>query len=158
MEFIRSLSLQFGQFWQSVGPGRRLAIGTVVIVCLALMLGVSYWAIQPDYRVLFANLAPEDAAAVTAKLQTQGIAYRLAAGGTTVLVPAEQVQQARLDLAAEGLPIKGGKGFELFDESPLGSTPFTQHVNYLRALQGELAKTIAQVEPVVHARVHISRA
>src|SRR5262249_55982815 len=77
--------------------------------------------------------------------------------GSTVLVPEEQLPKARLGLAVEGLPAKGGKGFDLLDHVSLGTPPFLQHVNYVRALQGELARTIMQVESVTSARVHIVR-
>ena len=128
-----------------------------VVICLATLGAVWYWAAQTEYGVLFAGLAPEDAGAITAKLQTLGVPYRLSAGGTTVLVPADQVHQKGVELAVDGLPAKGGKGFELFDSSQLGMTPFTQHINYMRALQAELAKTISQIDPIANARVLIVR-
>jgi flagellar M-ring protein FliF len=157
MGYLNTISKQLADLWKGMSPGRRFGLLLVSLVSVAVVLGVGYWASQPDYRVLYAGLTVEDSSAITSKLQAQGVPYRLAAGGTTVLVSAEQVQQRRLELAADGLPAKGGKGFELFDQSPLGMTPFTQHVNYLRALQAELAKTIMQIDPVVFARVHIVR-
>ncbi len=140
-----------------MNPARRVGMLLVLALAMAVILGVGYWASQPEYRVLFSGLAAEDAGAVTSKLQAQSIPYRLEASGTTLLVPAEQVAQARVLLAADDLPAKGGKGFELFDQAPLGMTPFNQHVNYLRALQAELARTIMQIEPIVQARVHLVR-
>lgn len=157
MEFWQRLRQQVWQIWQQMSLRRRMALAVVTLLSLLAVVGVGYWAVQPEYRVLYSGLAPEDAGAVTSYLQGQGISYRLESGGATVLVPAEQVSRARLGLAVEGLPAKSGKGFELFDQSSLGMTPFTQHVNYLRALQGELAKTIMQIEPVQYARVHIVR-
>ncbi|MGH7226603.1 MAG: flagellar basal-body MS-ring/collar protein FliF, partial [Gemmataceae bacterium] len=117
---------------------------------------VGFYAFQTDYQILYSGLGAEDAGAVTAKLQAQSVPFRLSANGTTILVPAERVHQLRLDLAVEGMPSKG-KGFEIFDEMNVGMTPFLQHVNLDRALQAELARTIMQVEPVVHARVHLVR-
>jgi flagellar M-ring protein FliF len=155
MGFFGNLSQQFRQVWQGMSPGRRVAMAVVGLVTTATVLGVAYWAAQPDYRVLFSGLAPEDASAITTKLQAQGVSFRLSSGGTSVLVPAEQLQQVRVDMAGDGLPVKGGKGFELFDQSPLGMTPFTQHVNYIRAMQAELARTIMSIDPIVFARVHI---
>jgi flagellar M-ring protein FliF len=158
MDFAQQLTQQMKQVWKGLSPGRRLALGVMAAVCAAIVAGVFYWAAQPDYRVLYSGLSVEDAAAIAAKLQSGGGTYQLGAGGTTILVPAAEVEQRRLELAVDGLPAKGGKGFEIFDQSsPLGMTPFTQHVNYLRALQAELAKTIAQIEPVASARVHIVR-
>jgi flagellar M-ring protein FliF len=155
MDFLHKLRQQLGQMWGDLTARRRIGLLAMVAACVAGVSGVWYWAAQAEYSVLFSGLTPEDAGAITAKLQTQGIPFRLASGGTTVLVPVDQVHQRRIELAVDGLPAKGGKGFELFDSAPLGMTPFTQHVNYLRALQTELAKTISQMDPVVQARVHI---
>ncbi len=155
MEFLRRVSQQFRQIWQGLSWPRRLGMLFLTGLCVALVAGVAYWASQPDFRVLYTNLSPEDAGAITAKLQAGGVTYRLTGGGQTILVPAEQVAQARVDLAAEGLPAKGGKGFELFDMSALSLTPLAERVNFVRALQAELAKTIMQLEPVATARVHV---
>jgi flagellar M-ring protein FliF len=157
MEFLRRLQEQLRQIWRGMSVPRRVALALVTLVSVLAIAAVVYWAGQAEYRTLYSGLAPEDAAAVTARLTQQSIPYRLSNNGTTISVPAEQLAQVRIDLAAEGLPTKGGKGFELFDESPLGMTPFVQHVNYLRALQGELAKTIQRLEPVSQARVHITQ-
>src|SRR5579859_590221 len=139
---MRALVKQLKGIWQGMSGGQRLILLLVSLLSVAIVLGVSYWAAQPDFRVLYSGLSEEDSAAIANKLQAQGASFRIAGGGTTILVPADQTQQRRLELAADGLPAKGGKGFELFDQSSLGMTPFTQHVNYLRALQAELAKTI----------------
>src|SRR5579883_2961570 len=155
MEFLRRVAQQFRQIWQGMSWARRIGILVLTGLCVALVGGVAYWASQPDFRVLYTNLSPEDAGAITAKLQAGGVTYRLTGGGQTILVPAEQVAQARVDLAAEGLPAKGGKGFELFDMSALSLTPLAERVNFVRALQAELAKTIMQLEPVATARVHV---
>jgi len=155
MDALRRFAAQWRQLWLGMSLARRLGLSVTAAVCVALIAGVGYWASQPDWRVLYANLAPEDASAVTSKLQAQNVSFRLSAGGTTILVPTDQVQQLRLDLAVDGLPSKGGKGFELFDDAPLGMTPFLQHVNYGRALQTELAKSIMRLDPIAQARVHI---
>src|SRR5579884_2125 len=157
MQFLRQLIDQFRQLWRGMSLWRRIGLTTLTAACIAAIIGVGIWASQPDYRVLYSGLSAEDAGAITAKLQTQGVAFRLSAGGTTIQVPAEQVQQLRLDLAVEGLPSHSGKGFEIFDDAPLGMTPFMQQVNYSRALQAELSRTIMQLDPVAQARVHIVR-
>jgi flagellar M-ring protein FliF len=154
---MRGLVQQLKGIWQGMSGGQRLILLLVSLVSVAVVLGVSYWAAQPDYRVLFSGLSEEDSAAIANKLQSQGVAYRVAGGGTTILVPADQVQQRKLELLADGLPEKGGKGFELFDQSSLGMTPFTQHINHTRALQAELAKSIMQIDSVAYARVIINR-
>src|SRR5689334_12225617 len=145
MEYLRRVLLQLRDIWRGMSRTRRIGIVILTAICVALIIGVGYWASQPDYRVLYSNLAPEDAAAVTNRLTAAGIPYRLTAGVATILVPAEQVAQARIALAAEGLPGRAGKGFELFDTSALSTTPLAERVNFIRALQGELAKTIMQL-------------
>ena len=156
MDFLRRLTTQLRQLWQGMSFARRVTFVVLAAVFTAAVVGVGFWASQPDYRVLYSGLSLEDAGAVTAKLQTQNVPFRLTSGGTTILVPAEQVQQLKVDLAMEGLPSKQ-KGLELFDDSTFGMTPFMQHVNYGRALQNELAKSIMRLDPVAFARVHLVR-
>jgi flagellar M-ring protein FliF len=156
MRFLRQLLDQLRTIYQGMSRPRRIALLVLTGVCVATIFAVGFFAFQTDYQILYSGLSAEDAGAVTAKLQAQGVPFHLGAGGTTILVPAERLHQLRLDLAAEGVPSKG-KGFELFDEMNVGMTPFLQHVNLDRALQAELAKTIMQVEPVLHARVHLVR-
>ncbi len=148
---------QIRTVWQGLSlPGRLLLIGGLA-AAVSVLVGVLYWAAQPDYRLLFGDLTPESAAAVTEALQRQGVDYKIGADGTSIYVPADKVHELRLQLAAQGVADGGGKGFELFDESPFGMTPFLEQVNYLRALQAELARTISELEPVTAARVHITR-
>lgn len=157
MRFFQRFAEQLKQVWLGTSAVGRIGFVITTMTCLAAIAGVGYWASQPDFRVLFSGISPEDAGAVTGKLQANGVPFQLSAGGTTISVPAEMVQQARVDLAVAGLPVGGAKGYELLDESPLGVTPFLQHVNLGRAMQAELAKTITQLEPVESARVHIVR-
>jgi flagellar M-ring protein FliF len=157
MRFFQQLSQQLQQVWRETTVAGRMGFIVLSAICLAAIGGVAYWSSQPDYRVLFSSMSPEDAGAVTGKLEAKGIPFQLSAGGTTISVPAAMAQQARLDLAVAGLPSGGAKGYELLEGSPLGMTPFLQHVNYGRAQQAELAKTIMQLDPVAEARVHIVR-
>src|SRR5579885_969848 len=134
MRFFQRLFEQLKQIWDAQSRARQVLGVAIALVAAVAIGGVDWWAWQPQYRTLFSGLSPEDAAAVTAKLQAQNVPYRLTAGGTAVQVPADQAQQLKIDLAAEGLPGKADKGYGLFDEgSPLGMTPFMQHVNYGRA-------------------------
>jgi flagellar M-ring protein FliF len=157
MQTLQQIREQLRRVWLGMSLGGRVSFVVLTAICAAAIIGVGYWAAQPDYRVLFSELSAEDSGAITAKLQSQGIPFRLAVNGTTVLVPAAQMQQARVDLAVAGLPAGGAKGFEMLDGSPLTMTPFLQHVNYSRAMQAELAKTIMGIEPIAFARVHIVR-
>jgi flagellar M-ring protein FliF len=156
MRFFRQLGEQLRTIYQGMSRPRRIALVVLSSGCVLAMLAVGLYVFQTDYQVLYSGLSAEDAGAITAKLQTQGVPFRLSANGTTILVPAERVHQLRLDLAVEGVPSKG-KGFELFDEMNVGMTPFQQHITLDRALQAELARTIMQIDPVVQARVHLVR-
>lgn len=143
--------------WGNLSAARRVALAAAAVgVLVAVAVGV-YLAPRTEYRTLFADLAPEDAGAITTRLTNLAIPYKLEAGGTAVSVPEDKLASARVALAAEGVPTKGGKGYELFDESSLTMTPFAQGVNYQRALQAELARSIMQIEQVQTARVLIAR-
>jgi flagellar M-ring protein FliF len=139
-----------------------LSISQRMIVLVALagsvagLIAVALWTQQPDMQVLFSNLATDDAAAIVEKLKEAKVPYETTAGGTTIRVPEAQVHDLRLQLAAQGLPHGGGVGFEIFDRSALGMSEFVQKLNYRRALQGELARTIAQMPEVERARVHLA--
>jgi flagellar M-ring protein FliF len=134
---------------------RGLAIGIVLLASVAAFGSLIYWNSTPDYQILFSNLAQEDAGEMVAKLKEKKIPFQLSPSGTSISVPKEAVYDVRLALTAEGLPKGGGVGFEVFDRTSLGVTDFVQKLNYQRAMQGELARTIKQIKEVEQARVHI---
>lgn len=109
-----------------------------------------------DYKVLFSGMTQEDAAEVVTRLKEQRIPYKISEDGNAIMVPAGQVYEVRLTMAGQGLPRGGGVGFEIFDQTNLGTTDFVHRLNYQRALQGELARTIRQFQQVQEARVHIA--
>ncbi len=125
---------------------------TVMSVGAAVML--FQWANRPQYQVLYANLSQSDAASIMEKLSTSRIPYKVEGGGT-ILVASDKVYETRLELAGEGLPRGGEVGFEIFDDVGFGISEFTQRINYLRATQGELAKTIGWLSEIENARVHV---
>lgn len=133
----------------------RLVAGSLAGAGVLALLFLLLMSSPGEYGVLFANLTQEDAAAIVAKLRNKKIPYRLEAGGTTVLVPKNEVYELRLLLAGEGIPKGGGVGFEIFDRQNLGVTDFVQRLNYQRALQGELARTLTGMPEIAEARVHI---
>ncbi len=157
MNGLQRLRQQMAAIWRGMSTSRRITLSIVAVLVLAGVVGVVVYAMQVEYRLLISGLSAEDAGAVTAKLQTQNVPFKLAAGGTAILVPADQVAQVRVSLANDGVSTRGGKGFEIFDESSLGMTPFVQGVNYNRALQSELARSIMQMDSIASARVHIVR-
>jgi len=126
-----------------------LALGISAIPVL-VMVGQ-----EPTMTVLFSNLEDGDVQAILTRLEGQSIPYSLEAGGNTVMVPEDRVHELRLQMASEGLPDGSGVGFEIFDRSSLGIGDFAQKVNYRRALQGELARTISQMPGVQRTRVHL---
>ena len=132
---------------------------TLLIAAAAVAAGIaafSRWRREADFRPLYAALAAEDAGAVVEKLKQSGVEYRLGENGATVLVAADKVAESRLALAAAGLPKSGRIGFELFDKNSLGATEFTEHINYHRALEGELERSISCLGEIEQARVHIT--
>ncbi|MEE8422943.1 MAG: flagellar basal-body MS-ring/collar protein FliF [Thermodesulfobacteriota bacterium] len=136
--------------------GKKISYLAFIGVVVAGLVVFVLWSQQPVYRVLYANLDPDDAGTVISKIKEQRILYKVEDGGRTILVPKEMVYDVRLDLASQGLPQGGGVGFEIFDRTNLGMSEFVQKINYRRALQGELARTIAQLTEVNGARVHLA--
>lgn len=133
---------------------RKLAFGGIVLITFALFLTLILWLPKQDYQVLYSNLSPEDAGSVINKLKEKKVPYQVK--DNTIYVPSGKVHELRLELAAQGLPSGGGVGFEIFDKTQIGLTEFSQRVNYIRALQGELARTIRQLQEVDQVRVHIA--
>ncbi len=146
---------QMTQSMSSPANRRGLMIGVVFLISLAGFGSLIYWNSTPDYQVLFSNLAQDDAGEMVNKLKEKKIPFQLSGNGTSILVPKEKVYDTRLALTAEGLPKGGGIGFEVFDRTSLGATDFVQKLNYQRAIQGELSRTIRQIREVEQARVHV---
>lgn len=152
-EYFKNLSQQVKEIWGKLSQSQKLAAGAVTAVVVLTIVVFTVITARPSYAVLFSQLSAEDGGAIVTKLQEQGIPYRV--NGSTVEVPSNQVYDLRLKMASEGLPESGGVGFELFDKTGFSATEFTQKVNLKRALEGELARTITELEPVAKARVHI---
>ena len=144
----------------------RTAIGNMslkkkvsLIMVVGLMIGgfvyLISWSGRPDYQNLYVNLSAADAGLIIERLKGQQIPYRLAANGSCIQVPAEKIHELRMVMASEGLPQGAGVGFEVFDNAKLGMTEFLQNVNYQRALQGELSRTINQIDEIESSRLHL---
>lgn len=144
------------QFWDRLE--RRGKVGFVVGIIMLVLLSIFMllWLLRQDYVVLFSGLAPEDAAAMTVELDKEKVPYQLGGDGSTILVAAERVHKVRLKLVSKNLPRHGVVGFELFNEADFGMTEFAQKVNYQRALQGELSRTILSLDEVAAVRVHLA--
>lgn len=135
--------------------GQKMMIGFVTLAAIGGIILLVTLVNAPTYSTLFNNLSPEDASKIVAKLKEKNVPYQLEDGGKSVLVPKQKVYEMRLALAGEGLPQSSVIGYEIFDRTNLGVSDFVQKVNYRRALEGELARTILTIEEVEAARVHL---
>ena len=143
------------KFMKAATPTQKLMLGGFILAGLIIMGVVVSLATRTSYAALYSGLKEEDAAQIVGKLKEQKVEYRLAGGGGTIEVPTDKVYETRLALAEAGLPKGGSVGFELFDGTHVGLTQVGERVNYQRALQGELERTISEIESVDSARVHI---
>jgi flagellar M-ring protein FliF len=151
-EMVEQVSATF----RSLSLVQKVIGGMLLLAVAGGLLGLVFLEKKTDHQVLFSGLAQEDAAEVISRLKEQRIPYQLTGNGSTILVPADHVYETRLSLAGEGMPRGGSIGFEIFDATSFGTTDFVQRLNYQRALQGELARTIRRFEQVAEARVHIA--
>ena len=153
---LREIGVQLRVVFLAQPPRRRIAIVGVGAGSLVAVLALAWWVQRPLWRPLFTNLSARDAAAIVDALRADKVPFGLEDGGRAVLVPADRLYELRLTLASRGLPEGGGVGFEIFDRQSLGQTDFLQRLNYQRALQGELGRTIGQLGGVESARVHLA--
>ena len=135
---------------------QRISILGAAALAVAGVMAFVHFRYEGDFRPLYTSMAPEDAATVVQKLKESGVEYRLADGGGSVLVPSAKLAESRLALAAAGLPKSGRSGFELFDKNSFGATEFVEHINYQRALEGELERSVMSLAGVEQARVHLT--
>ena len=143
------------RLWQNLGKQQRyIILGSAVLLFIAILSWSYMWGGRPDLVPLFTDMETKDAGEIQAKLKEMKVNHEIGGNGTSILVPSKDVYRIRLDLASQGLP-RGNKGFEIFDQNKFGATEFQNKVNYLQALQGELARTIEQMSEVEKVRVHI---
>ena len=151
MKFAQSLL----GLWKQLGLNQRVSLIVASLALAGGMAAIVIWSRRPDYQLLYGQLGAKDAGAVVAYLDAQGVPYQVTAGGSAVEVPSDRVYKLRMELAAKDLPGGDGVGFEIFDKGQFGLSDFVQRTNYLRAIQGELGRTIAQLQGVRAARVMI---
>ncbi|MGY8562918.1 flagellar M-ring protein FliF [Paracidovorax citrulli] len=143
-------------FYQSLQRPARIGLIVGVVALLAVTGAVLWWVLSPREQLLFGNMKERDAAEVVASLTEWKVPHSITDGGTAITVPADAVYETRMRLVSAGIPRGGHVGFELFDDSDFGVTEFAQRVNYQRALQGEIERTIAALPGVSSARVHLT--
>ena len=140
--------------FSSIGNKLMLVAGIAAIV--AVMVVFWLWSQQPDYRVLYSNYSDKDGGAIVAELEKMNVPYKFSDSGMAILVPAGQVHQARLKLAADGLPKGGNAGFELLENQKFGVSQFVEQVNFQRALEGELERSVQSISAVEGAKIHLA--
>jgi len=149
---------QLKQIYDRLNWSQRIWIVIAAVAVIGGLAWINHWNDERDFKPLFTGLADEDAGALVAKLHEGGVEYRLANGGSTILVPSDKVAEARLQMASAGLPKSGRIGFELFDKANFGASEFTEQVNYHRAIEGELERSVMSIREVETARVHLTLA
>lgn len=154
---LASILAQAKAAWSDLAPARRVAmIGGVAVLLTAFAFVLARYGGGPAYEILYSRLQPGDAAEVIAVLRDEGVPYRLSDDGGNIYIPSGEIAGVRLDMAGQGLPRGGVAGWELFDETRLGMTDFERHVQYQRALEGDVTRSILMFDQVHDARVHIN--
>ena len=149
------LATQLKTLLKNLTPAKKIALFTLVTGTVISLIFLVTWAGKPDFQLLYSNLASEDAGAILAQLKDKKIPYQISSNGSSILIPSERIYETRLELASQGIPQGSGVGFEIFDNTKLGMTEFVQNVNYQRAIQGELSRTINGFSEIESSRVHI---
>lgn len=147
---------QIKKLLSSLTPRQMWTIALSAVAVAIAVVAFSRWQRESGMRPLYTSLSPEDANAMVQKLRESGVDYRIGENGTTVLVPEQKVPELRLEMAGQGLPKTGRIGFEIFDKTNFGITDFAEHVNYRRAVEGELERSIMAIAEVQQARVHVT--
>jgi flagellar M-ring protein FliF len=152
---VAKIGQQLQGIWKQCGTSQRISVVLATCVLIMGIIGVAWWSGRADYSLLYGKLSDTEAAKVIAALDDAKIPYKVGTGGSSILVPAEKVHVMRMQLAGKGIPRSDGVGYEIFDKPNFGISDFIQRANYVRALQGELARTIAQLDEIESARVMV---
>src|SRR3990172_11407527 len=138
---------------KAIPSKKKMMFLVLLAVTISSLVLFFAWIQRADYQILYSHLSEEDAGLIIQKLREQKVPYTISTGA--IMVPSDKVYDVRLQLAGQGLPQGGGVGFELFDKTSFTMTDFVQKLNYRRALQGELARTIRSLSEVEQCRVHL---
>ncbi|HYG23424.1 MAG TPA: flagellar basal-body MS-ring/collar protein FliF [Verrucomicrobiae bacterium] len=155
MNNLSKLGTQLVEIWKQLGASQRISVLAATIVVLGGLISVAFWSSRTDYGLLYGKLSDTESAKVIAALDEAKIPYKIGSGGGSILIPADKVHQIRMQLASRGVPQGEGVGFEIFDKPNFGISDFVQRANYTRAVQGELSRTISQLDEIDSARVMI---
>ena len=152
---MNSFFSQIEKLWSQFALNQKVTIIASALVIAIGMIALLVWSARPNFKLLYGGLGSEDMAEVVGKIQEMGIDYRISGSGDAIMVPPDQVHSIRMNLSTEGIPSGGSIGFEIFDKGNFGISDFHQRTNYNRAVQGELSRTISQLNGVQSARVMI---
>ena len=152
---LSKLGGQLLAIWRQLGPAQRVSVISATLVVMVGLGGLAFWSSRADYSLLYGRLSDGEAAKVIAALDDAKVPYKVGSGGSSIMVPTDKVHLMRMQLAGRGIPRGDGVGFEIFDKPNFGISDFIQRANYIRAVQGELGRTIAQIDDVDSARVMI---
>jgi flagellar M-ring protein FliF len=152
---LSKLGVQLGDIWKQLGPSQRVSIFSATLVLVAGLAALAFWSSRSEFSLLYGRLSESESAKVITALDDAKVPYKIGSGGGSILVPADKVYLMRMQLAGRGIPRGEGVGFEIFDKPNFGISDFVQRANYVRAVQGELARTIGQLDEIESARVMI---
>src|SRR5262245_20489322 len=152
---LSKLSSQLLDIWKQLGTSQRISVVVATLVVVAGLAGLAFWSSRADYSLLYGKLSDSESAKVIAALDDAKVPYKIGSGGHSILVPTDKVHMMRMQLAGRGIPQGDGVGFEIFDKPNFGISDFVQRANYIRAVQGELSRTIGQLDEIESARVMI---
>lgn len=152
---LSKLTSQLGAIWKQLGAAQRVSVIVATLGLVGGLIGLSVWSSRIDYSLLYGKLSDSESARVIAALDEAKVPYKISGGGSSILVPTEKVHVTRMQLAGKGIPRGDGVGFEIFDKPNFGISDFVQRANYTRAIQGELARTISQLDEIESSRVMI---
>ena len=152
---LSKLGSQLRDIWKQLGAAQRVSVISATLVLFVGLGALAFWSSRTEYSLLYGRLSDGEAAKVIAALDDAKVPYKVGSGGSSILVPTDKVHVMRMQLAGRGIPRGDGVGFEIFDKPNFGISDFVQRANYVRAVQGELARTIGQLDEVESARVMI---
>ena len=155
MNNLSKLGTQLVEIWKQLGVSQRVSVISATLVLVAGLGSLAFWSSRADYSLLYGKLSDTEASKVISALDDAKVPYKVGEGGGSILVPADKVYEMRMQLAGKGIPSGDGVGFEIFDKPNFGISDFVQRANYTRAIQGELARTISQIDEIEAARVMI---
>ncbi len=154
-EFLADFRKKASEIYQRLEMRQKIVLGSLFILTIVAFVWLISWSTKVEYGLLFGNMDPKEAAKTIEKLDELKIEYRISDGGGTILIPRDQVYETRIKLASEGILTQGGTGYEIFDKSNLGVTEKVQNINFQRALEGELQRTIRAINGIEFVRVHL---